>query len=152
MENERQPHPTQQAQAGGARQRFQAAIHLRKLMAGGVFVQWHVLQQRFHMLEKPRGNAVRCSHFPAAMFLAQRDQPCLPCQHFHRKAQNLRQQFVQVEFLGEGTGDLKQRIALVDTEVGEHRKSKSGHQGIRASGHQGTGISQALMPGKGNGG
>jgi len=56
-----------------------------------------------------------------AFLLFERDQSGLSGEHFDGDFQDAREQFLKIEFLGEGAGYFEQVVALSDAEIWEHR-------------------------------
>ncbi len=59
------------------------------------------------------------SHAPATG-LFEGEDASLPRQHLDGDAQDARQQLIQVELLGKGTGYFEQVVALADAEIRKH--------------------------------
>ncbi len=115
MRGEGNADAVQQPHAGGIGQFLQHPVEFDQVEFGGFFFG----QQGFEVTQESRGDAVRRCHPPAVGLFEGKDTG-LPGQHFDGNAQDARQEFIQVEFLGKGACNFEQVVALANAEIRKH--------------------------------
>ncbi len=105
----------QQTHAGGIGEVLEHAVEFDQVELGSFFLG----QEGFEVTQEGGRNAVSGSNAPSAGLFESQDAG-LPRQHFDGDAQDARQQFIQVEFLGKGAGYFEQVVALADAEIRKH--------------------------------
>ncbi len=128
LRGEGQTRPVEQSHADGVGQFLQHAVEFAHIQFHHLFLS----QQGREVTQKRRSDPMRGRNAPAFGSF-ERDESRLPRQHFNRDAQNSRQQFLQVQFLGEQARNFEQIIPLADAEIREHR-GNDGHGFILSPG------------------
>ena len=119
MRGEGQGRAVEQAHAGGVGQFLQHAVELIHIQLPDIFFG----QQGGEVTEKGGSNPMGGRDAPAIFF--ESNNPGLPREHFNRDPQNARQQFLKIEFLGEGAGYFEQVITLSDAEIWKHMEFRA---------------------------
>ena len=115
VRGERDARAVEQTHADGVGQVFQHAVEFGHVEVRHLFFG----EQGREVTEEGGRDVVRGRDAPA-LALFERDQASLSRQHFDGDLEDARQQFLEVEFLGEQAGDFEQVVSLADAEVWEH--------------------------------
>ena len=115
VRDERDARAVEQTHADGVGQVFQHAVEFGHVEVGHLFFG----EQGREVTEEGGRDVVRGGDAPA-LGLFEGDQASLSREHFDGDLEDAREQFLEVEFLGEQAGDFEQVVSLADAEVGEH--------------------------------